>query len=261
VTAPPTSLARAKAWIDQEFDRAHIEGASPSSLPATPAHPTIQHLIASWPDNWPLEDSHFLADPTALILATIQNETASGTCDGSYMPTVCTRVGTAAWKLEDPVSRQAMQGTTRTSGELSEDDSYCLELQGVHAIFLGLLAFCTFHQIPEGKATIGCENINSVKYACSDWLKVPLHTKHSDLIRAIQVLKDKLLHEVVFIHVYGHHDRHKFFHELDRPSHLDVEMDELAKTRLQEVLAQDWIPCCPSDIAHEGWQCHIINHK
>jgi hypothetical protein len=126
---------------------------------------------------------------------------------------------------------------------------------------LGLLAFCTFHQIIDGKATIGCDNLNSVKFARGNWLKVSLRAKHSDLIRAIRVLKDKLPIKVVFIHVYGHQDRHVFFHELARPSQLNVEMDELAKARLQEVLAQDWIPVCPSDIAHEGWQCHVLNYK
>jgi hypothetical protein len=78
------------------------------------------------------------------------------------MPKLATDLGAAAWIIEDPLTQQAMYGTTPTSGEAQDVDSYRSELQGVHTMLLGLLAFCTFHHIEEGKVTLGCDNSNCV---------------------------------------------------------------------------------------------------
>ena len=257
---PPTDMARATAWLDRH-GRAHFEGAFTDSLPAsTSEFNTIQDMIASWPDNWPLNQCHFPPDPTALIQA-IQDGTAHGVCDGSYMPTASTAVGTAAWKIEDPASQQAMQGVTRTSGVESEVDSYRSELQGLHAMLLGLLAFCTFHKITDGQVTLGCDNFNGVRQARGEWLKVPLRAAHSDLIRAIRVLKAKLPIRVVMEHVKGHQDDFTFYEDLERLAQMNVDVDDLAKAYLRDVLALDTIPRCPPAIAHEGWQCYVMNNK
>jgi hypothetical protein len=131
------------------------------SIPTVPPPMTIYHLIRSWSDHWPLEESYFPDDPTTLILA-IQEGRAQGVCDGSYMPKLAPDLGAASWTVEDPTTQQAMGGVTPTSGEEHEVDSYRSELQGVHAMLLGLLAFCTFHNITEGGITLGCNNSNCV---------------------------------------------------------------------------------------------------
>jgi hypothetical protein len=119
------------------------------TIPPTPQHLSIYHLIHSWPIHWPLEHSSFPDDPNPLIQA-IQSGRAHGVCDGSYMPKLSTALGAASWIVEDPDSGQAMQGEVQMSGTNHEVDSYRSELQGQHAMLLGLLAFCTFHNITEG---------------------------------------------------------------------------------------------------------------
>jgi hypothetical protein len=177
------------------------------------------------------------------------------------MPALATDLGAASWKIEDPLSKQAMQGTVQTSGSVMEVDSYRSELQGVRAMLLGLLAFCTFHHITEGSVKLGCDNLACVRHGQRDWQKVPLSTAHMDLIRAIRIIKGKLPVTVHFEHIYGHQDDHLSFDSLTRLAQLNVEMDQLAKDRL--VTLYDFPPAltCPSSIAHEGWQCTVNGRK
>lgn len=177
------------------------------------------------------------------------------------MPTINPKKGAAAWRVEDPISRQGMEGTTSTSGGVSEVGSYRSELQGIHATLLGLLVFCTFYRIEGGTVTVGCDNLSCVRMARGDWRKVPLRTEHADLVRAIRILKGKLPITLMFVHVYGHQDDQLFFDDLDRLTQLNVKMDKKAKERLYEDLAKVPVPRCPSNIAFEGWQCIVLNHK
>ena len=108
-----------------------------------------------------MEASSFPDDPAHLILA-IQEGRAQGVCDGLYMPKLAPDLGAAAWTIKDPTTHQAMAGVTHTSGKEHEVDSYRSELQGVHAMLFGLLAFCTFYNITEGGVTLGCDNSNCV---------------------------------------------------------------------------------------------------
>ena len=239
---------------------AHFEGAAVDSFPIPPSLQTIYHLIHSWPDHWPLEDSHFPDDPSPLIQA-IQEGRAHGVCDGSYMSSLATDLGVAAWKIEDPLTQQAMYGTTQTSGAEIDVDPYHSELQGVHAMLLGTLAFCTFHQITMGRVRLGCDNSNSVRHGKGDWCKVPLSIAHADLIRAIRIIKSKLPITMDFEHVYGHQDDLLSFEDLPRLAQLNVQMDSLAKRRLVQLHERSPTPRCPSSLAHEGWQCTINGIK
>jgi hypothetical protein len=207
-----------------------------------------------------LESSFFPPHPDHLILA-IQEGRAHGACDGSYMPALASELGTASWKIEDPQSRQAMQGTVRTSGAATDVDSYRSELQGVHAMLLGLLAFCTYHHITDGSVTLGCDNLSCVRHGQYDWRKVPLSIAHVDLVRAIRVIKSKLPIKVHFEHIYGHQDDYLSFDNLPRLAQLNVEMDQIAKDQLMEWY--DFPPAtpCPSSIAHEGWRCTVNGIK
>ena len=161
----------------------------------------------------------------------------------------------------DPTSRRFMGGVTRTAGEPLEVDSYRSELQGIHAMLLGILAFCTFHSITEGKVTLGCDNDTSIYHSRGDWLKIRIRTSNVDLVRAIRVLKTKIPVEIVFVTVAGHQDDWLFEQELSPFERLNVAMDEAAKAHLRSVLSMDRIPRCPSTIAHEGWECYVLDRK
>jgi hypothetical protein len=177
------------------------------------------------------------------------------------MSSLATDLGVAAWKIEDPLTQQAIYGTTQTSGAEIDVDPYCSELQGVHAMLLGTLAFCTFHQITTGRVRLGCDNSNSIRHGKGDWCKVPLSIAHADLIRAIRIIKSKLPITVDFEHVYGHQDDLLSFEDLPRLAQLNVQMDSLAKRRLVQLHERLPTPRCPLSLAHEGWQCTINGIK
>jgi hypothetical protein len=242
------------------YGQAHFEGATIDAVPTVPPPLTIYHLIQSWPDHWPLEDSSFPDNLTHLILA-IREGCAQGVCDGSYMPKLALDLGAASWIIEDPATQQVMQGSVQTSGEAHEVDSYRSELQGVHAMLLGLFAFCTFYNITEGGVRLGCDNSSCVQHGQGDWQKVSLSTKHADIIQAIRVLKNKLPVQVTFEHVYGHQDDRLSFNTLPRLAQLNVTMDHCAKEMLQALYAHSPSPRCPASLAYEGWQCTVNGVK
>jgi hypothetical protein len=62
-------------------------------------------------------------------------------------------------------------------------------------------------------------------------------------------------------HVKGHQDDFAFYEDLERLAQMNVDVDDLAKDYLRDVLALDTIPRCPPAIAHEGWQCYVMNRK
>jgi hypothetical protein len=177
------------------------------------------------------------------------------------MPKLAEDLGTAAWRIEDPQSQQAMQGTVQTSGTSTDVDSYRSELQGIHAMFLGLLAFCQFHAITEGHVKMGCDNINGVRHGQRDWCKVPLSQANVDLIRAIRIIKAKLPVTISFEHIFGHQDDQLFFDSLPQLAQMNVEMDELAKDWLAHLHEHPSPHPWSSFIAHEGWRCTINGAK
>jgi hypothetical protein len=189
----------------------------------------IRQLVNSWDDAWPLADAIFPAQLDPLAQA-IMMGSAHGCCNGSYMPELSTELGAAAWTVEDPVTLQAIQGTTQTTGEERVVNAYRSELQGIHSILFAITAVGLFcHILTEGAITIGCDNQAGVNRSNDDWLKVNQNTKHADLIRAIQRLKASLPIKVNFVHVDGHQDRSQDVHSLPRLAQLNIEMDDAAK--------------------------------
>jgi hypothetical protein len=120
------------------------------------------------------------------LVQAIIDGTAHGGCDGSYMREQSPNLGSAAWKVEDPASGQAIEGTVQTTGDAREVHAYCSEFQGIHAILLAISAVCTFHQLTAGGITIGCDNKGGIICSNGDWLKINQNTRHADLIHAIR---------------------------------------------------------------------------
>jgi hypothetical protein len=59
----------------------------------------------------------FLANLDCLVDQAIINGMAHGGCDSSYMQEQSPTLGLAAWKVEDPASGQAIEGTAQTTGD------------------------------------------------------------------------------------------------------------------------------------------------
>jgi hypothetical protein len=128
-------------------------------------------------------------------------------------------------------------------------------------MLLGLMAFCTFHNITEGAVRLGCDNSSCVRHGQGDWQKVSSSIKHSDLIRAIRLLKHKLPITVSFEHVYGHQDDYLSFACLPRLSQLNILADHRAKSHLQMLACQSPPPQCSAFLPYEGWRCSVDDIK
>jgi hypothetical protein len=196
-----------------------------------------------------------------LLVQSIVNGSAYGGCDGSYMPELSRSLGAAAWKLEDPMSRQAVEGTVQTSGHQADVNAYRSELQGIHTLLLALSAVCSFYQITHGAVTLGCDNKGAVHQSNGDWLKVSQTTRHADLIRAIRRLKDRLPIPVTIIHIYGHQDQTAAYQTLPCRAQLNIEMDIKAKTHLRSLISANSSPLLVAPLQGEGWQCMIDGVK
>jgi hypothetical protein len=256
----PATANRATAWIDQ-YGRAHFGGSAPSTLPIpSPLYDTIRQFINSWDDSWPLVDATF-PDQLESLVQSILVGTAHGCCDGSYMPELSTELGAAAWIVEDPITNQAIHGTTQTTGEEQVVNAYRSELQGIHSILFMLTAVCTFFHITAGAITIGCDNLAGVDRSNDDWLKVNQTTKHADLVRAIRRLKASLPIKVRFVHVDGHQDRNQDVHSLPRLAQLNIAMDHRAKACLISLISSSAPPLRDAPLRGEGWLCLVNGIK
>jgi hypothetical protein len=177
------------------------------------------------------------------------------------MPKLSTYLGAAAWKLEDPTTGVAIRGATQTSGGEKDVNSYRSELQGLYTILLGAYAVCLFCEIGDGAMTVGCDNLECIRLARGDWLKVNQNTPHADLIRAIRRLTALLPVKVDFTHVKGHQDRTVAVKTLPRLSQLNIEMDSDAKTKLRSLVEARAKPLLLAGVLHKGWVCLVDGVK
>jgi hypothetical protein len=158
---------------------------APDCLPDPALYDSVRDLIASRGDfAWPLIDSEFPDDLGPLSTA-LRNGMAIGCCNGSYMPALSTALGATTWKFEDPATGSFVHGAVQMLGLESSVNAYRSELMGIYTILLGVYAVCLFCDIHEGAVTVGCDNLECVRLARGDWLKINQNTPHADIIRAI----------------------------------------------------------------------------
>lgn len=227
-------------------------------FPDRPQPQSIHEVIDRLSAHWPLNISNFTHSQE--VATSIRNGTATAVSDGSYMAAVNPELGTASWIIESDTGL-SVNGVVQTSGMPKEVNAYRSELQGIHANMMALKAICEFHGIEEGKATVCCDNEKGIYLADCKWVHLALRTKHADLIQAIRRLAANLPIEIEFRHVGGHQDKHKDFHELSRPSQLNVMMDHEAKRYLRHLLDMEYRPSVPTAIHGEGWRCTIDGSK
>ena len=147
---------------------------------------TTWHLFSQDMTNWPLFNSFFPPDPTLIVQALISG---MGTLvsDGSYKEFVSRELGTASWIFECGLKGASCRGVCQTSSLEHEVNAYQSELQWIHTGLIGMLAFCSFHDITGGSFCVSCNNEVGVDQADKWHLNIPIRTKHADLIWAIRL--------------------------------------------------------------------------
>lgn len=199
------------------------------------------------------------------IAQAIARGTAHGACDGSYMPTRSTYLGTAAWIMEDGMNPGVgvCSGTVRTTGWCDYDvNAYRSELQGIYTLLLAVLAIGEMHAITTGCFTLYCDNEKAIFLSSNSDEVLPTSTAHHDLIRSIRGVHRIIPFRVQFLHVRGHQDEVTGFWSLPRPSQLNILCDNMAKQYLLQLLIEK-PPAPPSSpkFVGEGPSCFLRDIK
>ena len=163
-----------------------FDGSTACAIQSLPVPHDMAEYISWDPTNWPLFDSYFPLDPSLITLA-LMSGMGILVCDGSYKPYTSRELGTASWIFECSITAACCHGVCQTSGLENDINAYQSELQGIHAGLIGMLAFCTFHNISGGSFWLGCDNEVSIFQSLKRHLNIPIQTKHADLIWAIRI--------------------------------------------------------------------------
>jgi len=190
-----------------------------------------------------------------LLAAAIQNSTAIGLSDGSYMPRRYPALASAAWILTDAAAATPsnFSGVCMVSGPPAVVNAYRAELQGIYALLVALETFCTHYRIESGGITIGCDNQGALSQAQRFQEHVPCAVAHADLIRAITAIRLRMHISLTFVYVPGHQDALSRVEDLSPLARLNVWADTMAKQELHRLAALPQRPSIPSSLLGEQW--------
>lgn len=211
---------------------------------------------------WPLCSSTFPRDGSPLLTA-LENGTAIGVCDGSYMPCLDRSRATAAWILVDPLQPDTASqcaGLTAVSGSPELVNAYRAELQGIHAILMGVHFLCDYHHVQRGHLAIFCDNMRAVALSKLAPSALRPGLSHLDLLTAICTLRQSLPISVSVLHVKGHQDDTSLWESLPLEAQLNAICDSRAKTYLLECIRLHHAPP-PDHIYKEGPRVLIAHQK
>jgi len=112
--------------------------------------------------------------------------------------------------------------------------TYCVELQGLHALLLAIKGFCFFHAVTSRSVTIQrCDNLGALHKAQQIQELTPCSTAHDNLIQAIHQVCHTLTETMIhFKHVKGHQDDLHSASSLSCLAQLYILADQLAKHSL-----------------------------
>jgi hypothetical protein len=145
--------------------------------------------------------------------------------DGSYNPT--NHRGTAAWLLEGTTSSTQISGRVITPGRDSDISAYRSKLSGILATITVINALAKHHNIST-KVMLRCDCEKGLEKAF-DTAHPSLKDKSNNLLKAIHHKVNNSNIQWSGEHIRGHQDDTVPFHELDRPSQLNMIVDRMAK--------------------------------
>ena len=154
--------------------------------------------------------------------------------DGSYMPNLTGELDAAGWIIECKRTRRRIWGSLHSTGV--ESGSYrgeLLSLYALHAIVLAMSIVFDFE--PEIGNQIFCDNESALEMARDSTLRLRQNIGHSDIIRAIRVIKNQQKGDPPeYKHVYGHQEEKTAYRKLAREAQLNCYVDEKAKDHLKQ---------------------------
>ena len=257
LTDPPGLRATARP---QPGGLAQFEGAAESAIAVDQEPTTIHDAIDALSEPWILDYSSF-PNGGADIAAALRRGGVAMVSDGSYMPDLSKTLGASGWIIEDLRMGARCVGSCRTPGKAN---AYRAELFGIYTMLVALSLICKVHEVTAGEietedAILGCDNEVALWKSSVLDSKVPCSDAHADIIRAIRKVRDTLPLKFTYTHIYGHQDDHVSTSELDRPTQLNIECDNIAKRFLIALHRSDGRP--EFRFTHEGWRCFVGDTK
>ncbi len=177
----------------------------PSSPPTYVNSPSIA---------WITDHVSILMDDLIIDLQnSIINNTSKTVSDGSYIKEH--GLGTAGWIILTE-SNATIRCSCPCPGDKDVQCSYRSELMDILSVIIYINDFCQSYHINQGSMTLGCENEGAVSASILPLFPPSLPTKrqHFDLITSIHEAIKRSPITWTFIHVSGHQDDIKEWHEL-----------------------------------------------
>ena len=237
-------------------DIIQFEGAASVQDEVIILHTCLQDIFTEWGETWVWK--HFQIEDEGLWLEkAIRTGTAILVCDGSYQPKLSTTSGAAAWTIECTETKQRINSVLPST--TNEANAYRSELIGLYASLAFVLAVTELYNIKEGSLLAGCDNETGLYLSSLITDRVSPKQKHSDVLRAIRHVRRQLEINITFKHISAHQDDTVLYHDLDRPSQLNVDCDLLAKAGLRRFHKNNNIN--PDTLPHELVLVHINGCK
>ena len=80
------------------------------------------------------------------------------------------------------------------------------KLMGLYAALATTLAVRTLHQIQDGELLLDCDNKKALYLSSLQGLKVPISTKHTNILRCIRQVYHQFPLKLNFTHIKAHQD-------------------------------------------------------
>ena len=154
--------------------------------------------------------------------------------DGSYKPNLTTDLFAAGWIIECRRTKRRIWGSLHSTWV--ESGSYRGELLSLYALHAIVLVISIVYDLEPGIGNqIFCDNESALEMAKDSTLRLRQNVGHSDIIRAIRVIKNQQKGEPPeYKHVYGHQEERTAYRKLKREAQLNCFVDEKAKDHLRQ---------------------------
>lgn len=208
-----------------ELDSIILGSVGPNRSIESPTRHDLFSLLRSWGGDWMWEQLESVGNLSSVV-ESIKDGSAIWCTDGSFdrvsMPDICS----AGWSVMDPISKSHIRGSFY---EVSPDASaYRGELLGLTALHLVGLAVSELFGAPTKPNNIYCDNDRALGRAKLHRRRIPSGTKHGDCLRLLRNLRGSIEGFFCYIHIYGHADDKRRWHELTLAEKLNVYCDHLA---------------------------------
>ena len=245
-------------------DMATVEEGTPGTMkvcsvappPIRPTPPTdFLDVLRRWGQTWIWDDLR-MTGGTDWIAQAIADNSLVAVTDESYIKEHWSELCSAAFVLEDSKGWGQLAGAFAEASVAA--NAYCVELLGLMAVHLLLLAVETVAPGMSGSVTIYSDCIGALdRVAKLPPYRIPSRCRHSDVLKTIMVNCTSLSFHREYHHVAAHQDNHTRWEDLPQAAQLNLACDARAKAilRSQDVTnlpQQEAFPLEPICMVVEG---------